>query len=244
MTLDVTQIKDARIAEYTFGRTIIKDGINVFSCVDAHDGKRIFGNDPDPLKEIVLDSQTQFVIDWINEHPGGVVDQQQEVIFGLGENSFQVHHRTVMFGSTWRSDSLKPATKSLIYHAGTFTHFRATGLARMTSLEDKGVAACSGFESRAATNRKIIHVNGNCKFTPTSVGSILVPMFDGWYHRTKMPQHFPFLVTEPEEVTITLDSPGIIIEFTKEEPDVVKFTREWLDQVEKGLIEIVDRAYG
>lgn len=243
MTLDLTQIKDARIAEYTFGRTIIKDGINVFSCVDAHEGKRIFGNDPDPLKEIVLDSQTQLVIEWINEHPGGIVDQQQEFIFSLGD-TLQVHHRTVMFGSTWRSDSLKPANKSFVYHAGAFTHFRFPGLARMTSLQDKGVVACSGFENRAATNRRIIHVDGSCKFTPVSVGSILVPMFDGWYHRTKMPQHFPFLVTEPEEITITLDSPGVVIEFTKEEPDVARFSREWLSQVDSGLIEITNRTYG
>jgi hypothetical protein len=243
MTLDVTQVKDARIAEYTFGRTIIKDGINVFSCADAHDGKRIFGNDPDPLKEIVLDSQTELVVEWINEHPGGIVDQQQEFIFSLGD-TLQVHHRTVMFGSTWRSDSLKPANKSFVYHAGAFTHFRFPGLARMTSLQDKGVVACSGFESRAATNRKIFQVDGSLRFTPTSVGSILIPMFDGWYHRTKMTQHFPFLVTEPDEITITMDTPGIVIEFTQEEPDVARFSREWLNQVETGLIEIADRTYG
>ena len=50
--------KDSRIAKYSFGRSISQFGMTVYSCTTAREGKKIFGNDPDPAKEYVLDSQT------------------------------------------------------------------------------------------------------------------------------------------------------------------------------------------
>ena len=73
------------------------------------------------------------------------------------------------------------------------------------------------------------------------VGSIIVPMHDVWYHKTPLKQHFPFLISEPDTVQITTEGPTVIIEFTDEEPDVAEFCRTWLQQIEDGIIEIVDR---
>lgn len=241
MTLDLTQLQDARIAEYSFGRTISSHGVNVFSSTDARLGKRIFGNDPDPLQEVVVDNHTEQIQQWIADHPGGPVDQAQETIFDIDHN-LQLHHRSLMFGSTWKSDSLVPAGKSLIYHAGAWTNFRVPGLARLTSKDEHGVCCCSGFENRAVKNRKFHRVENEINFTPTSVGSILIPLFDGFYHKTKLRQHFPFLVSEPDTIILSLDQPGVVMEITTEEVDQVKMLDDWLSQVEEGLIEIVDRV--
>jgi hypothetical protein len=242
MTLDFTQIQDSRIAEYSFGRVINSVGVNVFSSTDARLDKKIFGNDPDPIKEVVLDNHTNVVQDWIAEHPGGLVDQKQEIILGLGD-AMQVHHRSVMFGSSWKSDSIASPNVSMIYHSGSFTHFRFPGLARLRSLGEGGNCACSGFENRSTLHRKVHVVDTKLTFTPSNVGAILVPLRDAWYHNTKMRIHFPFLVSEPDTVTISMDEPGLVLEFTDEEPNVAEFLRSWLDQVERGLIEIVDRVY-
>jgi len=241
MTLDLTQVQDSRIAEYSFGRVINAHDMNIFSCDSARLGKKLFGNDPDPLKEVILDDHSEIVRQWIADHPGGPVDTHQDVIFGLGD-TLQVHHRTVMFGSTWKSDSLRPANKSFVYHNGSFTHFRFPGLARMTSLQENGNSVCSGFENRAALHRKVHVIESKMTFTPTKVGSILVPLHDAWYHKTKMRQHFPFLVSEPDTVAIAVEEPSVILEFTDAEPNVAEFSTSWLDQVERGLIEIVDRV--
>ena len=41
---------------------------------------------------------------------------------------------------------------------------------------------------------------------------------------------------------ITVHEPTLIVEFrVKEEPDVGQFVQSWLNQIEEGLIEIVDR---
>ena len=242
MTLDLTQIQDSRIAEYSFGRVINSVGLNVFSCTDGLLNKKIFGNDPDPIKEVVLDNHTDVVNQWIADHPGGLVDQKKEIILGLGD-AMQVHHRSVMFGSSWKSDSITSPNISMIYNNGSFTHFRFPGLARLRSLEEGGNCACSGFVDRSTTHRKVHFVDGSLSFTPTKVGSVLVPLRDAWYHNTKMRIHFPFLVSEPDTVTISMDEPGIVLEFTDAEPDVAEFLTSWLDQVERGLIEIVDRVY-
>ena len=242
MTLDLTQIQDSRIAEYSFGRVINAVGLNIFSSTNARLGKKLFGNDPDPLKEVVLDDHSEIVRQWIADHPGGPVDTNQDVIFGLGD-TLQVHHRTVMFGSTWKSDSLRPANKSFVYHDGAYTHFRFPGLARMTSMEENGICVCSGFENRSALHRTMHVIDGSMSYTPSKVGTILVPLKDAWYHNTKMRMHFPFVVSELDTVKITSEEPNVLIEFTEAEPNVAEFLRSWLDQVERGLIEIVDRVY-
>ena len=40
--------KDSRIAQYSFGKSISQFGVTVYSCTNARDGKKIFGNDHDP----------------------------------------------------------------------------------------------------------------------------------------------------------------------------------------------------
>ena len=57
-----------------------------------------------------------------------------------------------------------------------------------------------------------------------------------------MRQHFPFLVSEPDTIAIAVEEPSVILEFTDAEPNVAEFLTSWLDQVERGLIEIVDRV--
>ena len=57
-----------------------------------------------------------------------------------------------------------------------------------------------------------------------------------------MYQHYPFPISEPDTVQITAEQPTVILEFlTNEEPYVKQFTQTWLQQIEDGLIEIIDR---
>tara|TARA_Y100001963_G_scaffold160011_1_gene267036 strand:+ start:67 stop:453 length:387 start_codon:yes stop_codon:yes gene_type:complete len=128
-----------------------------------------------------------------------------------------------------------------VYHNGAYTHFRFPGLARLISEEEGGVVSCQGFEDLHATNRRVYFYEKNGAFTPAGNGSILVPMHDCWYNQQKLAQHFPFSITDSTMVQITVDKPTIVIEFTREEPDVAEFGRTWLQQIEDGLIEIVDR---
>ena len=232
--------KDSRIAQYSFGKSISQFGVTVYSCTNARDGKKIFGNDPDPEKEYVLDSQTDIVTAHIAANPNGKVAAMQDVIREIGIYN-QVHYRTVAFGSTWRSDSLKPAHLSIIYHNGAYTHMRMPGICRLTSQEAGGVIACCGYDTKVATGRKVHFLKESDSFTPQGVGSIIVPMHDCWYHQTKLVQHFPFPITETSTVQITVDKPTVIVEFYEGEPDVESFTTTWMEQIEEGLIEIVNR---
>ena len=234
------ETQDSRIAHYSFGSAITSHGLTVFSCTDAREGKKIFGNDPDPTKEVPLDTIPDVLQEHIDNNPDGIVAQNEEEIREYGK-MLQVHHRTVMFGSDWKSDSLRPAHRSFLYHKGAYTHLRFPGLARLISQEDHGIAACSGFENLTATNRRVHILEKSDEFTPMKVGSIIVPMHDVWYHKTPLKQHYPFLVSEPDTVQITTEEPTVIIEFTDEEPDVAEFCRTWLQQIEDGIIEIVDR---
>ena len=81
----------------------------------------------------------------------------------------------------------------------------------------------------------------NGSFTPHGKGSIIVAMHDCWYHQTKLVQHYPFPISESDTVQITVDKPTVIVEFYEGEPDVRSFTTAWLEQIEEGLIEIVNR---
>tara|TARA_B100000123_G_scaffold92315_1_gene67075 strand:- start:41 stop:757 length:717 start_codon:yes stop_codon:yes gene_type:complete len=238
MQLATTQ--DARIAQYSFGRSISQFGVTVYSCNSAREGKKIFGNDPDPEKEYVLDSQTDLVKAHIAANPNGKVADMVDIIKEVGIYN-QVHYRTVSFGSTWKSDSLKPAHLSIIYHNGSHTHMRFPGICRLTSMEKDGLIACSGYDNKTATGRKVHFLKESDSFTPHSKGSIIVPMHDCWYHRTKLVQHYPFPISETDTVQITVDKPTVIVEFYEGEPDVRSFTTAWLEQIEEGLIEIVNR---
>ena len=164
----------------------------------------------------------------------------EDIIRECGQ-TYQVHYRTVSFGSTWKSCSLKPAKYSIVYHNGAHTNFRFPGLNRLTSMEGGGIVACSGFDSKVSTGRKIHFIKENDSFTPQSIGSIIVPMHDCWYHKTLLRQHYPFPISDPTTIQITVDQPTVIVEFTMGEPDVRQFTTDWLNQIEDGLIEIVNR---
>ena len=232
--------KDSRIAQYSFGKSVSQFGMTVYSCSSAREGKKIFGNDPDPTTEIILDSTDDIVTAHIKDNPDGKVAGYEDIIRECG-HTYQVHYRTVSFGSTWKSDSLKPAGYSIIYHDGAHTNFRFPGINRLTSMEKGGVVACSGYDSKIATGRRVVFLKENDSFTPHGKGSIIVPMHDCWYHKTLLRQHYPFPISDPTTIQITVDQPTVIVEFTMGEPDVRQFTTDWLNQIEDGLIEIVNR---
>ena len=236
----LAETPDSRIAQYSFGKSISQFGMTVFSCSSARQGKKIFGNDPDPTTEIILDSTADIVSAHIAANPNGKVAAYEDIIRECGD-TYQVHYRTVSFGSTWKSCSLKPAGYSIVYHNGAHTNFRFPGINRLTSLESGGVAACSGFDSKVATGRKIHFIKETDSFTPHGIGSIIVPMHDCWYHKTLLRQHYPFPISDTTTIQITVDQPTVIVEFTMGEPDVGQFTTDWLNQIEDGLIEIVTR---
>ena len=48
-------------------------------------------------------------------------------------------------------------------------------------------------------------------------------------------------ISETNTVQITVDKPTVIVEFYEGEPDVESFTTTWMEQIEEGLIEIVNR---
>ena len=66
---NLANTQDSRIAQYTFGKSIAQFGVSVFACNDARKGKKVFGNDPDPVKEYVLDSQNDLVKAHIAANP-------------------------------------------------------------------------------------------------------------------------------------------------------------------------------
>ena len=236
----LAETKDSRIAQYSFGRSIAQYGMTVFSCTSARKGKKIFGNDPDPTKEIMVETQDDIISGHIAANPNGKVAGYEDIIRECG-NTYQVHYRTVSFGSTWKSCSLKPAGYSIVYHNGAHTNFRFPGLNRLTSMEASGIVACSGFDSKIATGRKVHFIKDNDSFTPQGSGSIIVAMHDCWYHKSYVKQHYPFPISDTTTIQITVDKPTVIVEFTMSEPDVGQFTTDWLNQIEDGLIEIVTR---
>ncbi len=236
----LVETQDSRIAQYSFGKSISQYGMTVFSCNSARKGKKIFGNDPDPTTEIMVQTQDDIISAHIKDNPDGKVAGYEDIIRECG-HTYQVHYRTVSFGSTWKSCSLKPAGYSIVYHNGAHTNFRFPGINRLTSLESGGVAACSGFDSKVATGRKIHFIKETDSFTPHGVGSILVPMHDCWYHKTLLRQHYPFPISDTTTIQLTVDKPTVIVEFYQGEPDVGQFTTDWLNQIEDGLIEIVTR---
>ena len=238
---NIAETQDSRIAQYTFGKSIAQFGVSVFACNNARKGKKVFGNDPDPTTEIMLDTQDDIISTHIKNNPNGKVAGYEDIIRECG-NTYQVHHRTVSFSSTWRSDSLKPAHYSLLYHANSHTHFRFPGLNRLISQEEGGQVACSGMEDLSACNRRVHVIEEHDSFTPCESGSIIVAMKDIYYHKTKVFAHYPFPISETDTVQITVNEPTLILEFLiNEEPDVTQFTQTWLNQIEEGLIEIVDR---
>ena len=82
------ETQDSRIAHYSFGRSITQCGMTVFSTTDARKGKKIFGNDPDPVKEIVLDTQPDVVQEHIDNNPNGIVASIEDEVRDCGTVSY------------------------------------------------------------------------------------------------------------------------------------------------------------
>ena len=78
--MEYANTKDSRIAQYSFGKSVSQFGMTVYSCNSARVGKKIFGNDPDPEKEYVLDSQTDLVKAHIAANPDGKVAAMEDII--------------------------------------------------------------------------------------------------------------------------------------------------------------------
>ena len=111
---ELATTQDARISQYSFGQSVSQFGMTVYSCTSAREGKKIFGNDPDPTTEIMVETQDDIISAHIANNPNGKVAGYEDIIRECG-NTYQVHYRTVSFGSTWKSCSLKPAGYSIVY---------------------------------------------------------------------------------------------------------------------------------
>ena len=66
---ELATTQDARISQYSFGQSISQFGVTVYSCKFAKQGKKIFGNDPDPTKEIILDSTDNICLLYTSPSP-------------------------------------------------------------------------------------------------------------------------------------------------------------------------------
>ena len=77
---ELATTQDARISQYSFGQSISQFGMTVYSCTSAREGKKIFGNDPDPTTEIILDSTDDIVTEHIKNNPNGKVAGYEDVI--------------------------------------------------------------------------------------------------------------------------------------------------------------------
>ena len=93
---NIAETQDSRIAQYTFGRSIAQFGVSVFACDNARKGKKVFGNDPDPTTEIMVETQNDIISKHIADNPDGKVAGYEDIIRECG-NTYQVHYRTVSF---------------------------------------------------------------------------------------------------------------------------------------------------
>ena len=76
----LAETQDTRIAQYTFGKSIAQFGVSVYACNNARKGKKVFGNDPDPVKEIMLETQDKIISAHIKKHKKGKVAGYEEII--------------------------------------------------------------------------------------------------------------------------------------------------------------------
>ena len=65
-------------------RVLSQFGVTVYSCTNAREGKKIFGNDPDPTTDIILDSLTDLVKAHIEANPDGKVAAYEDIIRECG----------------------------------------------------------------------------------------------------------------------------------------------------------------
>ena len=86
---ELATTQDARISQYSFGQSISQFGVTVYSCTSARKGKKIFGNDPDPTKEIMVETQDDIISGHIAANPNGKVAGYEDIIRECG-NTYQV----------------------------------------------------------------------------------------------------------------------------------------------------------
>ena len=75
----LVETQDSRIAQYSFGKSISQYGMTVFSCNSARKGKKIFGNDPDPTTEIMVQTQDDIISAHIKDNPNGKVAGYEDI---------------------------------------------------------------------------------------------------------------------------------------------------------------------
>ena len=95
----------------------------------------------------------------------------------------------------------------------------------------------------SATNRKVHVIENSDKLLhQPGIGSIIVPMNDIYYHKKKGVRTLSISDIRTRYCTDNNNKPTLVLEFiTDQQPDVAQFTQSWLNQIEEGLIEIVDR---
>ena len=240
---DPSENKTYAIAEYGFGKLIEQHGFDVLSCTGAREGKKIFGNDPDieEIKPPFMDDGTDLLSDWVKKNPKGLVAQQEDLIRLYGLQDACIHHRTVVFTSTWKSDSINQPFHSHLYKAGAMSTFKMPHVTRLTSLEKDGASMCVGPKDGTQYDRILHKLDNDTNFKPKKVGSILVPTEDCFIQGTLMKQHFAFKCSVADYQKITLTKPMYMLEFTPDPVDTIKVCREWMQQFEDGLISIIPR---
>ena len=88
---ELATTQDARISQYSFGQSVSQFGMTVYSCTSAREGKKIFGNDPDPTTEIMVETQDDIISAHIANNPTGKVAGYEDIIREC-RNTYQVHY--------------------------------------------------------------------------------------------------------------------------------------------------------
>ena len=167
------------------------------------------GNDPDieEIKPPLVSEGVDVLSDWVSKNPKGLVAQQEELIRKHGMTDACIHHRSVVFTSTWKSDSINQPFHSILYKAGAMTTFKMPHVTRLTSLEANGSSMCVGPKDGTQYDRFLHKLDNDTNFKPKAVGSILVPTEDCLIQGTLMKQHFAFKCTVDGYQKITLTKP-------------------------------------
>ena len=236
---DIATTQDARISQYSFGKSISQFGLTVYSCSSAREGKKIFGNDPDITE---VKPEFDLLTDWVEKNPSGKVAAAETLLRKYGYNDATVHHRSVLFTSQWKTDALTMPDHSMLYHAGAHSGYKMPGICRLTSVEDDGSSVCVGPLDAKNYQRKVYKFDTSGRFKPETEGSIIVPTEDCYIQGFLLKRHMAFKCTVTEWQSFSVTKPTYVIEFTTNEVDPVATGREWLQQFEDGLIEFVDRV--
>ena len=238
---DLSETQSYQIAQYGFGKVIEQHGFSVLSCDNARLHKKIFGHDPD-IQQIQPDFDV--LTDWIEKNPDGKVAADETVMrkYYHENHRMTVHHRTLVFTSEWRSDSINVPWYSIIYKKGASTHIKLPGVTRLISQEAGGSSFCAGPDDFTQYERFVHKYETNGTFRPKTLGSIIIPSEDCFIQGTVMKKHFAFKCTVDREQSLVVTKPTYILEFTTNPVNTLQLCRDWFQQYEDGLIKIVDRS--